>query len=189
MCLLLEERSQCPWISFTLPTELKSSSPLQYLLLTSHSHLSSLPTLAACHQIFVSLNGNNVKISNDCNDLEEHMITSLPICSICCSALTVTSHLYQHWLLVTSLNVNSIKTSNNYSDLKEHMITSLPNWNICSSAVTLTSANIGCQSSPGPAACHTCLSIRSYTGALFTVLYTVHCTLFCTLYSVHYCAL
>ena len=27
-CILLEERSQCPWISFTGPTELKSSSPL-----------------------------------------------------------------------------------------------------------------------------------------------------------------
>ena len=28
-CILLEEQSQCPWISFTIPTELKSSSPLQ----------------------------------------------------------------------------------------------------------------------------------------------------------------
>ena len=27
-CTLLEERSQCPWISFTSPTELKSNSPL-----------------------------------------------------------------------------------------------------------------------------------------------------------------
>ena len=27
-CILLEERSQCTWISFTSPTELKSSSPL-----------------------------------------------------------------------------------------------------------------------------------------------------------------
>ena len=29
--ILLEEQSQCPWISFTSPTELKSSSPNVYL--------------------------------------------------------------------------------------------------------------------------------------------------------------
>ena len=27
-CIFLKEQSQCPWISFTIPTELKSSSPL-----------------------------------------------------------------------------------------------------------------------------------------------------------------
>ena len=31
-CILLKERSQCPWISFTGPTELMSGSPLEYFV-------------------------------------------------------------------------------------------------------------------------------------------------------------
>ena len=38
LCILLEERSQCPSISFTLPTELKSSSPLQKIIKQTKNH-------------------------------------------------------------------------------------------------------------------------------------------------------
>ena len=54
-CILLEGRSQCTWISFTCPTELKSSSPLTKLLCHHHHHhhhclFWALPKVKNCFQ-------------------------------------------------------------------------------------------------------------------------------------------